>query len=322
MSKKKHEEHEEHVNHEAWVIPYADMLTLLMALFLVMWATGQTDKAKFERVAANIRAEFSAAVLDGGENILEGIGPSPVPDAGKPVGSSNQPPTPSQLSAAVNALAAQQEIAGAVAAEKNALETAQAQMQAYLKGLGLQDAVNFKVEDRGLIVTIVSDKVLFDSGSEGLRPEASGLLDAVAGGLRDLPNDLIVEGHTDATPIRSGRFPSNWELSTARAASVLRYLTERAGIDGRRLSATGYADTRPIAPNETPDGRSKNRRVEIVVVSPYANAASAQGAAAAASELGGQSRTSGSTGTGGSETPATASQTGTVPTDFRDEIIP
>lgn len=272
MSKKKHEEHEEHVNHEAWVIPYADMLTLLMALFLVMWATGQTDKAKFAQVAANIRGEFSSAVLDGGQNILDGIGPSPVPESGKNTAPAG-PPTASELSAAVAALDAQREIAGAVAAEKNALEGAQAAIQSYLASQGLSDAVSFHMEDRGLIVSIVSDQVLFDSGSEQLRVQAGTIMDAVAGGLRALPNDLIVEGHTDAQPISSGRFPSNWELSTSRAASVLRYLIDREGIEATRLSATGYADTRPVASNETAVGRSQNRRVEIVVVSSYADAA-------------------------------------------------
>jgi chemotaxis protein MotB len=242
MSKKKHEEHEEHVNHEAWVIPYADMLTLLMALFLVMWATGQADAAKFEQVASNIRAEFSAANLDGSKGVLEGIGPSPIPQVGdsRPTGGI-APPSPEQLDAAVRALKAQQEIAGAVAGERNTLAQAQSDITNYLQGQGLADQVGFRIEDRGLVVSIVSDKVLFDPGSSTLRPEAVPLMDAVAGGLRGLPNSMIVEGHTDSRPISGGGFGSNWELSTSRATSVLRYLTDQAGFDQRQLSATGYS---------------------------------------------------------------------------------
>lgn len=271
MSKKKHEEHEEHVNHEAWVIPYADMLTLLMCLFLIMWSTGQADKAKFAQVAANIRAEFGNAALDGSKGILDGLGPSPVDDTAKNGSSDVTPPTSEQLSAAVAALKAQNEIAGAVAREKSALSDAQAQISASLNAAGLGDSVQFSLEDRGLVVSILSDKVLFNSGAATLQPEADEVLQAVANSLRGLPNQLIIEGHTDSIPY-TGALGSNWELSTVRATSVLRWLEQNGAIDTKRLSATGYADTRPVAPNENADGRNRNRRVEIVVVSTYASA--------------------------------------------------
>lgn len=280
MSKKhKHEEHEEHVNHEAWVIPYADMLTLLMALFLVMWATQRSESEPLKidpATAAAISEAFSAANLGGSQGVLEGIGPSPVPEAAQTRPSpALPPPSPEQLDAAVRALKAQQEIAGAVAAERNALGQAQADITNYLQGLGLADQVGFRLEERGLVVSIVSDQVLFDPGAAALRAEAVPLMDAVAGGLRNLPNSLIVEGHTDSQPISGGGFGSNWELSTARATSVLRYLSDQSGLDQRRLSATGYSDTRPVAPNETREGRGRNRRVEIVVVSDFARASQA-----------------------------------------------
>ena len=273
MSRKKHEEHEEHVNHEAWVIPYADMLTLLFCLFLVLWATQRSDSQPEinQKVAAAISDAFSAADLGGSKGILEGLGASPMPNAGAPTPPVVAPPSPSQLSEAVAALKAQNEIAGLVNQERSALYQAQSDMQKYLGLAGVQEQVNFRLESRGLVVSIVSDKVLFGPGSETLRDEAVPLMDAVAAGLRGLPNDLIVEGHTDSRPISSGRFQSNWELSTARATSVLEYLVQRAGVDQRRLSATGYSDTRPVAPNETAAGRDRNRRVEIVVVSGLAD---------------------------------------------------
>ena len=132
---------------------------------------------------------------------------------------------------------------------------------------GLADAVGFRFENRGLVVTIITDQVLFDESSADLQPVGIEILELVAEVLRATPNNISIEGHTDSRPISSGRYPSNWELSTARATSVLRHLTENTGFDPTRLSAAGYADTRPLASNDTPEGAARNRRVEVVVTS-------------------------------------------------------
>lgn len=133
-------------------------------------------------------------------------------------------------------------------------------------GSGLATAVGFRREARGLVVSIVSDSVLFGEGAAAVQPDGATILGVVAGALLDRPNFIIVEGHTDSRPISTAEFPSNWELSTARATSVLRLLSEELGIENGRLSAAGYADTRPIASADDPTSLARNRRVEIVVI--------------------------------------------------------
>jgi chemotaxis protein MotB len=116
-------------------------------------------------------------------------------------------------------------------------------------------------------VTVVSDKVLFSPGSADLQPIGRQVLGVVADVVREVPNDLMVEGHTDNTPINTAQFPSNWELSTERATHVLRELVERNGIPAERVSAAGYGEHHPVASNTSADGRARNRRVELVILS-------------------------------------------------------
>jgi chemotaxis protein MotB len=252
------EEHEEHVNHEAWVIPYADMLTLLMALFLMLYAMGTTDLIKFkalaESLADGLGGSSSSLVGEGGESLLDGAGTSPIDLA-------------IRQQAAEAALVAQEERAQAVASESERLGQAADAVHAQVAAAGLGDAVQFRQEVRGLVITVVADDVLFDPGSAELRPGGVALMAAVASTLAGLPNDVAVEGHTDDRPISTAAYPSNWELSTARATSVLRYLVDHVGFPSERASASGYGAERPIAGNDTPEGRSANRRVEIAVLS-------------------------------------------------------
>jgi chemotaxis protein MotB len=261
---KLHEEHEEHVNHERWLITYADMITLLMVLFIVLYSISQVDLAKFRRLKEGVAGGFggpaAAGALSGGAGPLEGGGG--VFEAGLR-GTSAQ--------AAEAALAdAQARLTGA-RHQRSVLQGAQQEIQRSLEKEGLGGTVRFRLESRGLVVTIVSDKVLFEPGQADLRAEGREVLDELAAAIGRLPNRLSVEGHTDNVPI-SGRYPSNWELSTARATTVLRELIERHHIDPARLSAAGYADERPLATNETADGRGANRRVELVVLADVAAA--------------------------------------------------
>jgi len=267
------EEHEEHVNHEAWVIPYADMLTLLMGLFLVLWAIGNQDLAKMKEFAQG----FSSAVgisqpLEGGGGVLpDGVAATPTTTTLVPLVG----PELSQARAALD-----REAAAQVALEQDQTQLSQAEglIREGAVAAGLGDAVTFRREDRGLIVSIVSDDVLFAAGSADLRTDGSTALDALAGTLAQLPNAMSIEGHTDDVPISSGRFPSNWELSTARAGVVLRYLVDRHHLDPSRLVAGGYAEQRPLESNATVEGRARNRRVDIAVLSSLAEASRADGA--------------------------------------------
>lgn len=265
-----HEEHEEHVNHEAWVIPYADMLTLLMALFLVLFAVGRVDTEKFKKLAESFRSEFgagsssaqvvdlgggAAGPLDGGSGVLD-LGEAAVPEA--------------RAAEASDALAEKESAEAAAQATASALEGVREAVQLHADAAGLGNAIGFRTEERGLVVTIVTDQVLFEPGRAELQAAGLQILDIITDALAQTPYDLAVEGHTDSRPISTSRFPSNWELSTARATSVLRYLVDVHGLDPARLAASGYADTRPLDGSATPEAQARNRRVEIVVLSDVA----------------------------------------------------
>ena len=276
---KLHEEHEEHVNHERWLITYADMITLLMVLFIVLYSISQVDLAKFRRLKEGVAGGFggpaAAGALSGGAGPLEGGGG--VFETGLHGTEARELYQPPAWAAGSSAQAAQAALADAKARtagarqQRSVLQGAQQEIQRSLNEQGLGDTVKFRLESRGLVVTIVSDKVLFEPGQADLRPEGRELVDKLAAAVGRLPNRLAVEGHTDNVPI-SGRYPSNWELSTARATTVLRELIERHHIDPARLSAAGYADERPVAMNDTADGRGANRRVELVVLADVAAA--------------------------------------------------
>jgi chemotaxis protein MotB len=238
---------EEHENSERWLVTYADMLTVLMALFIVMFALSVVDKAKFEKFAEGLNGD-----LGNGASLLEG-GPG-LQQAGD---------TPLDLQSAITALNEKQSRQQAATQEKDDLERARQKILQALVAKRMQDKVRFRLDERGLVVTVVTDDVLFALGSATLRPQGNAVLDAIAPALKGLPNQVTVEGHTDDLPI-SGR-TSNWELSTERATSVLRYLLDSHSVPAQRLSAAGYADQRPLTPNISAAARSVNRRVEVII---------------------------------------------------------
>lgn len=256
------EDHEEHENHEAWVIPYADMLTLLMALFMMLFAISSVDLAKFEQMAASVRTQFGGAgALDGGESlapggesVLDGAGPTPVTG-------------PTRAEQAEQALLREERRERQAAAEQVQLELVEEQVRAQAERAGVLDSVGFRREARGLIVTIVTDEVMFAPGDAAVQPGGAAILGEVASAVRDLPNRVSVEGHTDDVPIHNARFRSNWELSTARATEVLRHLVDHLGIPASRVQAAGYGEQQPLASNATAEGRAQNRRVELAILS-------------------------------------------------------
>lgn len=256
-----HEEHEEHVNHEAWVIPYADMLTLLMAMFLVLWATGRVDEKKFAAVANALASEFGESLpFPGGTGVLENGASSDV----SPIDFGLDAARAIKAEQALVALEQQKE---AVESEKQIFQGIAENLESELKQAGIGDNVTFRQEKRGLVVTIVTDQVLFLSGEANLEDSGKVILDEVVEALKKIDNQVLIEGHTDSRPISNERFPSNWELSTSRATKVLRYFVDVKGFPAARIAASGYGDTRPVADNNTAAGQSKNRRVELVVLS-------------------------------------------------------
>ncbi|MGB3412750.1 MAG: OmpA family protein [Microthrixaceae bacterium] len=268
------DDHEEHVNHEAWVIPYADMLTLLMGLFLVLWAIGNEDLAKMKEFSESFRSEVGIVQKGGpGMGPGDGAGSAPTDEKLPEEKSPEEKLTKGQLEKAGQALDREAAALAAAKGESQQLTQAESIIRERAAAAGVSAAISFRREDRGLIVSIVSDDVLFGPGSADLRADGRVALDVLAGALNELPNRISIEGHTDNIPISNAKFPSNWELSTARAGTVLRYLVDSHGLDKTKLVAGGYAEQRPLEPNETVEGRARNRRVDIAVLSSAASPA-------------------------------------------------
>jgi chemotaxis protein MotB len=265
-----------HGNHERWLLTYADMITLLMVLFIVLFAISVVDKKKFAELADGLAHQFggSAKVLPTGTGVLDG-GRTTNPDRGQLANSPTLPiaaihqSQPDHSGDGESTVTSPQSKARQqlLEQEKEALAEAKRQIEAALQAKGLQSSVSFAVTSRGLVVSIVTDQVLFDTGQAELKPVGKQVLDAIAPALRQLPNDISIEGHTDDVPISGPPFASNWELSAVRATTVLRYLVDADGLQPARMSATGYADTKPVVPNDSAAHRAQNRRVEVVVLS-------------------------------------------------------
>jgi chemotaxis protein MotB len=267
----KHEEHEEHENHERWLVSAFDMMTLLFVLFVVLFAMSKVDEQKFAALAKGMAESFGGpiAVLPAASpegSVLDGLpGPTDVATA--------IPADPSVDQAQVDQAAAQAAVQRAqnVAAEAQAayaeLAAARDKIEAALAAAGYSGAARYEIDERGLVVHIVADAVLFDAEEAVLRPEGRAILAAVAPSLRELPNQLDVEGHANHLPVsRGGPWASNWELSATRATTVVRYLATES-VPQPRLSATGYSSTRPLVPESDPTAVTVNRRVDVVVLS-------------------------------------------------------
>jgi len=278
---KKHVE-EEHENHERWLVSYADMLTLLFALFVVLYAMSQVDVTKFNAFSQGLQEGFGTPVtiLDDGAAVAA---PTDNDSPLKPVqvaeeaaiDGSEQTEEEKAAAAAAAAQEAKQTAAEAQAAYDQ-LAAARAALQQALAAAGQSGAAEFVIDERGLVVHVVSDPVLFAPESAALQDQGAVVLDALAPSIAALPNEIRVEGHANSLPVtRGGPWPSNWELSAVRATTVLRHLSEVNGIAESRLSAAGYGSTRPLVPDSDPNYVTVNRRVDVVVLSnasPEANA--------------------------------------------------
>jgi chemotaxis protein MotB len=245
MRKKKPPAHE---NHERWLVSYADFITLLFAFFVVMFAVSQVDAQKMGRFveSVNVAFEFRGVFPESSQNPITGDGLA----AG--VGASAQI-APPKLKLVPDGPASRR-----ATAMRKALE-------ATLRGSALGDRVRIRTDRRGVVVSL-TEAGFFDPGSAAVRAEAVATLRALAENLRGAGSPVAVEGHTDNVPIRTLAFPSNWELSTARATTIVRYLIDEMGYEPARLSAGGYAEYKPAGDNATSEGRSLNRRVDLVVL--------------------------------------------------------
>jgi chemotaxis protein MotB len=262
-------------SNERWLLTYADMITLLMALFMVLFSISSVNISKYQTLQKSLKAAFSGNILPGGKAVAQQGAtdnsaqvPSSVElQAIEPVkteGSASLQNSTAHGAASSTAAAA---AARAAAAQRQAAEFARikAQLDAFAASHGFASSVKTTIEARGLVIRVLTDDLLFASGQAVLNSRANGLLGEIAKLLNvDETHPISVEGNTDNVPIHSSVYPSNWELSTARASTVVRFLIAHA-VSPTRLTATGNAEQHPVDGNATAAGRARNRRVEIVM---------------------------------------------------------
>lgn len=242
--------HPEHVNHERWLVSYADFITLLFATFTALYALSKADANKAKVVADGLREAFG---VSGAKVVqMEALDVNGIPSdkARLPTGQGNDNAPP----------------AATKEAGKPEFEEIKKQFEEFLITKGMYDKVSVDRQERGLVISL-KEGGFFESGSADVKPEANKVLEELAKKILSYRNPVRIEGHTDNVPIHSRTFPTNWELSSSRATNVVRLLTDRFRIPPGKLSATGYGDSRPKTPNDTPAGRARNRRVDIVILS-------------------------------------------------------
>jgi chemotaxis protein MotB len=266
---------------ERWLLTYADMITLLMALFMVLFSISSVNISKYQVLQRALQKAFMGGALDGGKSFQQGeptriqgvqsATPSQQVDSSFQIMSHTligkvAPQTPAQKAAAKEQ----------AAEEQSNLEKIQARVESYAKLHGFSGLIQTSIDQRGLVIRLLTDKVLFDSGHAELKATGTPILLEVSHLLvtTRFSNAIAVEGNTDNVPISGGEFPSNWELSTARANAVLEFFIHH-GVAESRFTVVGFADQNPIAPNDSADGRAVNRRVDVVVLR---NATQSQGA--------------------------------------------
>lgn len=262
--------HEDHVNHEAWAIPYGDLITLLLAFFVVMYSMSSVNEGKYRVLADSLRAAFSGAPksmepIQIGDKPARSRHEAPPQESNPqtylqlpPSPTENKPPQPNvSLGERLNELLLDEGIAEAL--NQMAEEVEQA-----MKPLINAEMIRVTRKRTWLEVEINTD-ILFPSGSAAITKGARPVLEEIAAIMNRFENPIRVEGHTDNQPISTTAFPSNWELSAARAAGVVHLFT-RQGVSPERLVVTGMGEHHPAAPNSSADGRNRNRRVVLVVL--------------------------------------------------------
>jgi chemotaxis protein MotB len=231
MKKRKH--NEEHENAERWLLTYADLITLLLAFFIMMYVFSKKDAQKYDEVASHLKTIFSGGTGLAGKGSVTAASPIDMPSKGASSG----------------------EI-------KRQLESELMDSNRNKPG---GENISVLSDERGVVIRVL-DKAFFDEGKAELKDGAKGALDKIVPIIKSVDNHVRIEGHTDNVPINTNEFKSNWELSVRRATEVVRYFVEKRGLPPERISATGYAEYRPIVQNNSPKNKSLNRRIEIIVV--------------------------------------------------------
>jgi chemotaxis protein MotB len=249
--------HPEHENHERWLISYADFITLLFAFFVVMFASSQTDKSKAQQVSDSVKSAIDngafkpevktvlgGTVDDNGSGNAMMKGPGGTEKVLLPKSEQLIPPSKIGVS---DLMPSMRYLNQALASDIK------------------EGRIDVRLEARGLIVSL-HEATFFPSGGDEVETGSLPTLEKIAALLKELPNPIRLEGHTDSIPIHNDRFRSNWELSAARSIAMMEVLSARFGVPRARFGISGYADTQPVASNDTEEGRKHNRRVDIAIL--------------------------------------------------------
>lgn len=234
--KKRHKAHEEEGG-EAWLLPYSDLMTLLLAVFIVLFAVSQVDVQKAQGMAD----EFTETMMT--ESYAEAK-------------KSSQEKSESENAAS----------SGGAISEQDQMEALKAELDAKLESENLSSSVQTDIDKRGLVISL-SNAIFFDPGSAEIKPEHETTMLELAEMVNVMDNFIRIEGHTDNVPMNSEEYRSNWDLSAARAANVVRLFTTKSNLAPEKLIAVGYGEYRPVEDNSTEEGRAKNRRIDIIVLS-------------------------------------------------------
>jgi chemotaxis protein MotB len=249
MSKKREHVHQEEEAGEAWLLPYSDLMTLLLAVFIVLFAVSKIDAEK----AQQISEQFSGTMMNKGyeTGVSSGAGSN---GNGVQTGGPLNIETQSELESFMGEY------------ELRKLENLKAELDTKLHNQGMDQSVSTMIDMRGLVIRL-NNAIFFDSGSAEIKKQSEDTLVEVAGLLNTIDNYIRVEGHTDNVPIRRSNYPSNWELSTARAVNVVKLFIDKCNFSPDKLIAVGYGEFKPVADNATAEGRAKNRRIDVIVLS-------------------------------------------------------
>ncbi len=227
IRRKRSEEDKE--NLERWLLTYADLITLLLAFFVMLYVFSKQDTRKYDAMTMQLKAIFSGGagvVVEGGRT------------GSQTIEAASEGPSDIQI---------------------------RRELEKQIKAEVQENNISVITDERGIVIRIM-DKAFYDTGKADLKEKARATLDKIGPVIKNLPNEIRIEGHTDNVPINTYEFRSNWELSVRRATEVVRYLVERGGIPPERISAAGYAEYRPVAENDSEENRALNRRIEIIVV--------------------------------------------------------
>lgn len=231
--KRKNQAEDEGSGSPAWMTTFGDMMTLLLVFFVLLYSFSSMDVEKFKGFISALQNQLG--VLEGGQTIT--------PDVNIDAGN----------------------LGHDFAQAPENIRQIMKELDNYIENNNLGQRVNVENKRKGLVISLTGE-ILYQLGRAEIRKQGREILTMISDILIDIPNDIMIEGHTDNLPIRTDEFPSNWELSTARAVNVIKFLIEEKNFDPARLSAAGYSEYRPAAKNKTAADRAKNRRVEVVVL--------------------------------------------------------